>query len=200
MTVTKEFPYQEVLDALYPEFVVVLESEFGASVLPIEKITGSAAYQSMEAFSKDDANTKVEFAKTYRNTKVISAFMPITEGYGVNGINQRILNDVGADALVTLTLDLDTQEGPDNEVYMMPKLGFEMSGKTNGLTANTKFATGTVTLPGFQFNSKSATAEYLAAAVIRKSVLLTAFRKGLQELKAREKANGDYDVVWAAQQ
>jgi hypothetical protein len=199
ITVTKEFPYEAVLESLYPELVAILESEFSATVLPVEKITGSAAYQSMDAFSKDDESTKVEFAKTYRNTKVISAFMPVTEGFGVNGINQRILNDVGADALVTLTLDLDTQEGPNNQVYMMPKFGFEISGKTNGNTANTKFASGNIKLPGIVFNSKDATAEYLADAVIRKSVLLNAFRKGLQELKAKEKANGDYDVVWNLQ-
>jgi hypothetical protein len=179
--------------------MAVVESEFKASVLPVEKITGSPSYKTITAFANDDASTKVEFEETYRNTKVISAFMPIAEGYGVNGVNQRIMNETGADALITLTLDLQlAEEAGGSKMLMIPKLAFEISGKSNGRSTNTKYVTGTVESTTVSSFEKSITPAELGS-LIRKSDLLAAFRKTLQDMKAQEIANGDYEVVWNLQ-
>jgi hypothetical protein len=199
VTFTKEFPWEAVLDELYPQFVQIMESEFNAEVLPIEKITTSQAYQSMDPYAGDESLTKVQYAKPYKSTKVISAFRPLTESYGANNVNQRVMNETGADALLTITLDLETVEDGSNNVTMTPKFGFEIAGRNNGVNVNTQFASGIIKQSAVSFNSKDATAEYLANSVVRKAELVAAFRRGLQELKAKEKANGDYEIVWGLQ-
>jgi hypothetical protein len=199
VTFTKEFPWEAVLEELYPQFVQIIQSEFNAEVLPIEKITSSQAYQSVDTYVGDESLTKVQYAKPYKSTKVISAFRPLTDTYGANNVNQRIMNETGADALLTITLDLETVEEGDNNVTMTPKFGFEIAGRNNGVNVNTLFGSGTIKQSPVRFNSKDATAEYLANSVVRKADLVAAFRKGLQELKAKEKANGDYEVVWGLQ-
>jgi hypothetical protein len=197
ITVTKEYPWETLLEKLYPEFVAIVESEFNASVLPIEKITGSAAYKSVDASSMEG----IEYARSFRDTKVLSAFMSVTEGYGSNGVNQRIMNETGTDALMTLTLDLATDESAgNNEVVMLPKLGFEIVGKTNGVMTNTKYCVGNIiSTNGSKFNSKSVTPDQLES-IVNKADLLASFRKGIQELKAKEKENGDYPAVWKLQE
>lgn len=198
-TFTKEFPWEAVLEELYPQLVEVIQSEFNAEVLPIEKITASQAYQSVDPYVGDESVIKVQYSKPYKGTKVISAFRPLTDTYGANNANQRIMNETGADALLTITLDLETVEEGDNNVTMTPKFGFEIAGRNNGVNVNTQFVSGTIKQTAVRFSSKDATAQYLANSVVRKSELIAAFRKGLQELKAKEKANGDYEIVWGLQ-
>jgi hypothetical protein len=45
---------------------------------------------------------------------------------------------------------------------------------------------------------KDLTAEQLTA-LIRKSDLVAAFRKSLQDIKTQENSNGDYELVWNLQ-
>ncbi len=52
--------------------------------------------------------------------------------------------ETGADALMTLTLDLEISEAEDKSVLMIPKFAFEITGKTNGYLINTKYCTGTI--------------------------------------------------------
>ncbi len=201
---TLEFPQQpnEVWDALleklYPQFMAVVESEFNASIIPVDKITQSDAYKFTTAFAKDDANTKVAFARSFRNTKVLSAFMPMGDGFGTNGVNQRIMRETDADALITLTIDLEISEGADESILMIPKFAFEIVGKANGEITNTKYCSGTIKSSTGVAIKKDITMQQLEA-IVREADLLTVFRKGLQELKAKEKANGDYETVWALQ-
>jgi hypothetical protein len=195
ITITKELPWEKVLEELYPEFMAVIESEFGASSVPVEKVTGSEAYKVIQESAQDDETTTVEFARNFRNTKVISAFMPLSEGYGSNSVYQKVMNETGTDALVTLTLDLQLAEGDGGKMLMMPKLAYEIAGKANGRIANTKFITGIIESPAASSFEKDLTAADLSA-LIRKSDLVAAFRKSLQAMKTRENVNGDYEVVW----
>jgi hypothetical protein len=206
-TTTLEFPQQpnevwdKLLEQLYPEFMAVVESEFNASSLAPEVITKAPSYKSITAFAKDDVNTKVEFTRSFRDTKVVSAFMPIADGYGVNGVNERILKETGADALLTLTLDLQISEetGKSETMLMVPKFAFEITGKANGFLSNTKYITGTIeSKTGVSFTKDITPAQL--ESIIRKSDLLAIFKKSLQEIKDQEKSNGDYDIVWNLQQ
>ncbi|HAN77155.1 MAG TPA: hypothetical protein DCQ31_04965 [Bacteroidales bacterium] len=198
ITVTKEFPWETLLEKLYPQFVAVIESEFGAKVLPIEKVTGCEAYKTLETFAKDDESTNVEFVKSYKNMVVRSAFMPIAEGFGTGGINERLMTESGANALLTMTLDLLSGVGPKGEALIIPKFGFELSGKINGTLYNTKFFSGSISSDyGAPFTKNVTPAEL--EAIVRAADLVNAFRKGLQELKLKEKENGDYDAVWNLQ-
>lgn len=205
---TLTFPQQpnavwdDLMAKLYPELIAIVKSELHAEEIPIDKITSSASYRNTEAFAKDDANTTVAFARSYKDTKVMSAFMPVTEGFGVSGVNQRVLNETGADALLTMTLDLDiSYDKKDSKsvyVVMIPKFAFEATGRSNGILTNTKFTTGTiVSAKGVRFNDNMSPEQL--DAIIRRSDLLTSFRKGLREIIEKEKANADYEVVWNLQ-
>lgn len=202
-TVTLQFPMQPdsvwdaLLERLYPEFTGVVESELGATVLPLEKITYTEAYKNTKALAKDDANTKVNFARAFRDTKVISAFMPVAEGYGSDGLNNRVMDQSGADGLLSMTLDLEISSD-GKLVLMVPKFGFEIVGRSNGLQFDTKYCSGSIqSATGVSFKPDITGAEL--EKIIRKSDMLAAFRKGLHELVEREKANGDYGPVWALQ-
>ena len=203
-TTTLQFPSQSdeswdaLLEELYPELVAVLKAEFNAEEVPVDKVTGTDAYKLTEGFAKDDTNTKVAFARSFRKTKVISAFMPFSEGYGVNGVNQRIMNEAEADALVTLTLDLEISQSKDEKVLMIPKFAFEVVGKSNGNNTNTKYLTGTIqSITGVPFSKNITPAEL--ATIVRKSDLLVVLRKALKEIKAKEQENGDYTAIWNLQ-
>jgi hypothetical protein len=204
-TTTLQFPQQpnevwdRFLEQLYPEFMSVVEQEFGATSVPPSSVTKSPSYQSTPAFQSYEANTKVEFSRSYKDTKMMSAFVPMSEGYGVNGVMERIMNESGTDALLTLTLDLDiAEETGGTKVLMVPMLAFEIAGKTNGLVAGTKYVKGTIeSSKGVSFNANITPAEL--EGIIRKSDMLFVFRKALQEIKGLEKSNGDYDIVWNLQ-
>lgn len=203
-TTTLQFPKQPdavwdaLMESLYPEFVAIIQEELKASVLPLETITNTPAYATMDAFAKDDQNTKVEFARAFRNSKVVSAFLPVSEGYGSNGVNQRIMNETGTDALVTITLDLEISEGAGGLVNMSPKLAMEMSGKTNGFNVNTKYSTINLkSVAGTPFTSNITQEQLLA--IVRKADLLAVFRKAIREMIEKEKSNSDYVTVWDLQ-
>lgn len=194
-----QFPdevWDNILNKLYDEFIPIIESELGVSVLPIEKVTSAEVYKGMEPFSKDEANNTAEFARTYKDTKMISVFIPITDAYGINNADYRLMKEIGANALLKLTLDVRlTYEG--SKVSMVPVLGVELNGEQNGPTMSTKYFTANITGQGVPLKSKSTiTADMLEETIIRKSDLLAAFRKGLREIKQHEAANGDYDIVW----
>ena len=203
-TIKLEFPQQPdavwdaLLERLYPDLIAVVESELGTTVLPLEKITNTETYKKYETFASDDKNTKVEFSRAFRNTKVMSAFMPLGDGYGVNGNNEKIMNESGADGLLSMTIDLEISSSKDGKVLMIPKFAFNIEGKTNGKTVNTKYITGTIqSITGVSFKT-NITGEELDK-IIRKSDLLATFRKGLKEIRDKENANGDYPIVWNLQ-
>lgn len=186
--------WESMLDKLYTGLIPIIESEFKISVLPLEKITSTQAYQSMMPYSKDDSNTKVEFSRAYKTTKVISAFLPISESYGLNTADGRLMKESGANALLKVTLDVRlTFDGP--KPTMVPVMGVELLGEQNGPTTSTKYFTATITGDGVPY-SKNITPQILEEIIIRKSDLLATFKKGLQELHQQEVANPDYNMIW----
>ena len=188
-------------------------------------LQNTAGYKSIEGSSIANKNTKEEFSVAYNGSKLFSA-LPATETLGTNSANERIMKEAGVDALMTFTLNLQVEQDGDFGV-IVPKLTFEIAGKINGLSTNTRYVTGTITgkgIPsediGLKVEHKSKTSvigdergrndskTYHIAGeitveeldqIVRRSDLLTVFRKGLQEIIAKEKANADYEVVWKLQ-
>lgn len=201
-TKTASFPqlpnevWDNLLTNFYTDFMAILQAEFPATVLPVEKVTATPAYQSMSAFSKDDANTTVDFTRTYRDTKLLSTFVPISDAYGINNVESRIMNESGANALLKVTIDVRlTFEG--SKAAMVPVLGVELNGVQNGPTMSTKYFTATVSGQGVPFKNKTTiTPQMLEDVIVRKADLLAAFRKAVQEIKKQEAANGDYTIIW----
>ena len=91
----------------------------------------------LKSFAMDDTNTHVAFSRGYRDTKVTSAFMPVTQGFGTNSADHRVMDEAGVDGLLTMTLDLTI--GSDGKLVLMtPRFGFEINGKLHAPLADTK--------------------------------------------------------------
>lgn len=227
-TTTLIFPKQPdeiwnaVLETMYPQLTAIVQEELNATILPIESAPKTEGFKAIEAFSTADANTKEGFSKSYRKTKFLS-IPPFNEGSGVNGANERIMKESGVDGLMTFTLDLQVEKDGDFGV-MIPKLTFEIVGKINALATNTKYFTGNTVGKGVPsedigveiyfsgegsgsfgkqtIKTKQTVGEITPEEldkIIRKSDLLTVFRKGLKEIIAQEKANSDYETVGGLQ-
>nr|QST87850.1 hypothetical protein [uncultured organism] len=201
-TTTKEatfpqFPnevWDGILEKLYTGLIPIIQSEFNVTVLPVEKVTSTAAYKSLEAYAKDDVNTKVEFSTAYKDTKVISTFIPITDAYGPNNTDSRLMKESGANALLKVTLDVRLTFD-DKKSSMVPVLGIELNGEQNGPTS-TKYFTATITGEGVPY-TENITPKVLEEIIVRKSDLLATFTKGLKELIKQEAANPDYKTIWS---
>ncbi|MDZ4714068.1 MAG: hypothetical protein SH819_01245 [Cytophagales bacterium] len=230
-TTTITFPAQtnETWDAMlakiYPQLMTIVKSELGAEVLPAEAVLKTGTYQSIKSFSKAELNNEGEVLRGYAQTKLLQG-IPAGQGLGVNGPNEKMLNESGADALMNITLGLEVQQDKDFGI-LVPTLTFEIIGKSNGRETETKYYTGTVTGKGIHSTDIGLKIEfysYIAPMsdmkgrndskvyhnvgkitpeeldrLVRWSDLLTTFGKALKEIKEKEKANGDYEVVWDLQ-
>jgi len=198
-TKTLQFPqlpdekWDYVLNELYQQLTQVLKEELNAPILPIEKITGTEAYQRMGQFSKDDENTTVELSRGYKGLKVVSNFVPVTEQWGPNNNMTKLINQSGANAILKVTLDLQVA-WDGNKGVLVPKLATELLGPTNGDFFPTKYFSSLIIGKGYKMDDIKAGSQL--TTIIRINDLVMQFRKGLQALKQKEKENGDYNIIW----
>jgi len=235
-TTTKvTFPQQSnevwgaVVDKMYPEIMSIVQSEFNAAeALPLEAITQTAGYKSVEMFSKADFNTPDGFSKSYRNGKILAQVPRNQRGY-----EEKIMKESGADAIMTLKLELvaaaektKVEDAKKSDFgVIVPKLTFEIVGKPKFDGDEMKYVSGTITGKGIKaeeiglvvtthdeattfFKDKwdvntirkvgTLTPERLDN-LIRKSDLLKEFAKALKEIRTKEKENNDYVTVWNLQ-
>lgn len=185
--------WDAALDGLYALLTPVIQEELGP-VVPIDKVTDTFAYRYMSAYSEDDANTRTRFSRAYRKTKLLSAFGPVSAGFGPNQTNDLLIDQTGANALLRMTLDLVISD--EDGISMIPTLGFEMAGAPNGTEGATKYFSGKITGKGFPVKGVEITPE-VVTKVMRSSDLAATFRAALRDLKAREAANPDYAALWA---
>ncbi len=200
-TKTVQFPqlpdeqWDFVLDNLYKNLTTVLKEELKVDIEPIEKIKATDAYSRMQQFSKDDANTKVEVSRGYKDLKVISNFVPVTDSWEPNSNMSKLKKESGINAILKATLDFEVA-WDGNKGVLVPKLAVELIGPNNGDLFSTKYFTSLVIGKGFPMDKMKAGTKILD--IFRISDLTTQFRKGLKELMTKEKENGDYDVIWGA--
>ena len=187
--------WDEALAELYRSMSPVFAQELGATILPIDQVVATPAYQSMAPYSKDDATTDVQFTQTYRGTKLISANVPISEGYGWNRVDARLMRETGANALLKVTLDLQLSER--GGASMIPTLAFELVGAPNGHSASTKFVTGTIAGAGRPLKKNEAITPAVLREIMRTADFATALSAALRDFKAKEAANRDYQVIWS---
>lgn len=230
-TTTVTFPQQSnetwegVIAKLYPQLAAIIQKELSASIVPVEAIHKTAAYQSVSKYAQAEVNTEKEFLIDYDHASPLRT-MPVGQGAGY-GINEKLMNEAGVDALMKIGLTLEVQQDGDYGV-MVPKLTFEITGKANGRETATTYYSGTLTGKGVPSENIGLRVQYSSAngimgdaegrnsdktyhhagtisseeldKIVRRSDLLTLFAKGLKEIRDQEKANGDYEVVWHLQQ
>ncbi len=228
-TTTITFPQQtnEVWDGvtakMFPQLTAIVQAELNAEVLPVDAVQKTAAYKDIESYSRAEVNTASDFHRGYGKTKFLEA-VPAGKGLGINGPNERMLNEAKVDALMNVSLTLELHQDGDFGV-LVPTLTFELIGKTNGKETETKYYTGTITGRGVPCAEIGLTVEYSSASstdmkgrndkkvyntvgvitpekldnLVRRSDILTEFAKALKEIKGKEIANTDYEVVWSLQ-
>lgn len=189
--------WDKILDNMYQEVTSILKSEFAVNVVPLEKITNSAGYQSIAPYSKKDENSQDDFSRAYKNTKLLLGIRPISEMGGIKSGEYKIMKETGVNALLKFTIRLDINfEG--SKAYMVPKMIFDINGALMGDVYNTSYVSGVITGDGVLYK-KGITPDVLENVILRKSDMLATFKKSLQEIKAKESANGDYKIVYDAQ-
>ncbi len=203
-TTTATFPqvsdklWDDVLEGLYADFTKVIETELNTTFVPITTITDSKAYRAIKPFAQEDENTTTEFQRAYKNTAVLQKVVPFS---AIAGGAPEIMSEAGVNALFKLVLDVKIAFDRGAPV-MIPTLSVELLGMPNGDPINSKFSMptkyfqGEIVGDGVRY-PKDLTKEDIDK-VIRKSNLLELFQRGLQELKAKEAANLDYEKAWEA--
>ena len=186
--------WDAALAELYGALSPVFSKELGATILPIEQVVATSAYRSMAPYSKDDETTDVQFTQSYKGTTLFSAVLPITEGWGWNQADARLMRETGANTLLKVTLDLELSE--KGGASMIPTLAFELVGAPNGHSASTKFVTGTITGAGRPLKKNEPITAAVLREVMRTGDFATALRAALKDFKVKEAANRDYEVLW----
>ncbi|RYY98315.1 MAG: hypothetical protein EOO11_08410 [Chitinophagaceae bacterium] len=187
--------WDALLENLYNDVSTVLQQVAGSRMLPVEATTKSEPYGRIADFSKEDENTSVAVSRGYKGLKVISAFVPVSEAWGPHNNVSRLLTATGADAALKLTLDLQPA-WQGSKAVMVPKLGIELLGATNGPAYPTKFFSATVIGKGIPLSEGKAIDAAELDRLVRRSDLMDQFRKGLEATMAAEKEAADYDIVW----
>lgn len=190
---------QEVLAGMYIQFAQTTADVANGQILPENAIPSAPSYELVQDFFKDEMNTADQFLTVYKNLNPIK---PLTSSsmrlFGENAL----LKETGADALLKVSIAL--QLSYDGKPAMTPYLTVEMDGVSNGgfrsFVGNTKYFS--ITIKGAPYiikKGKTLTKEELTK-IVQTNDLAAAYKKALINLKEKETAIGDYEIVWKLQQ
>lgn len=190
---------QEVLGGMYAQFTQATADVTNGQILPENAIPLAPSYELVQDFFKDEMNTADQFLTVY---KKLNPIKPLTSNsmrlFGENAL----LKETGADALLKVSIAL--QLSYDGKPAMTPFLTIEMDGVSNGgfrsFVGNTKYFS--VTIKGAPYiikKGKTLTKEELTK-IVQTNDLAAAYKKALINLKEKEAAIGDYEIVWKLQQ
>ncbi|OYY07396.1 MAG: hypothetical protein B7Y66_12730, partial [Sphingobacteriia bacterium 35-36-14] len=185
---------QEVLAGMYAQFTQATAAVSNGQVLPENAIPSAPSYELVQDFFKDEMNTADQFLTVYKNLNPIK---PLTSSsmrlFGENAL----LKETGADALLKVSIAL--QLSYDGKPAMTPYLTVEMDGVSNGgfrsFVGNTKYFS--VTIKGAPYiikKGKTLTKEEITK-IVQVNDLAAAYKKALINLKEKEAAIGDYEIV-----
>jgi len=188
--------WDNILAKLYLQITDILAKEFNVNVVDVEKITNLAIYKTARSYDTPETNTKSEFFVNYKNTKSLNGLRPFAE-MG-SSLEHKVMEEANVNSLLKLTLNLKMSfEG--SVASMTPSLDFEILGPVVGSMYPTNYLSGSVTGEGYPIKNKAKIdANTLENNVLGLNSLTASFKKAMKDIKAKEKANGDYDIEWAA--
>ena len=176
-----------------------------ATFVPVERVTGSPIYREMEEVQETAGEKFVE--KTYRGTRKVfpESFAAVIGGvsstFALDRPHVRLLNAVGADALLSARLELEIGTWKDTEkLALVPKLSYTLVGPANGYTVGpTTYVSGWVAAAdGVPFSKEMLGDVGALRKVVRLDDLLAGLRASLTRVRAEERKAG-YEAIWALQ-
>ncbi|MFT3679238.1 MAG: hypothetical protein QM791_03130 [Ferruginibacter sp.] len=186
-----------ILAGLYQQITTVLQEQFGATILAPEKVTSTKEYKALDRFSYDNSNTSEHFTRSYKGLQPLATIIPLATA--MSG-ESALFAATGANALLKVKLDL--QISFDNKPILKPIMTVELAGDKNGGEFGlmlTKFFTAKIEGEGYRIKSGVQVTDAVLNEIVRQDDLVAQFKKGLQEIIAKEKQNGEYVPIWNLQ-
>lgn len=194
----------ETLAEMYKKFTTTVAEVTSGVILPEATIPSAASYDNVQQFFLEEKNTNENFLKSYKGLNPIKPLS--SSSIRLQGENA-LLNETKSDALLKMKLNIDLGE-EKGEVTMNPYLTIELDGASNGgfrsAFGNTKYFT--LSLTGSPINVKQVfkkkgdgLTKELYNQILQLDSFNAALKKVLLELKEKEKANSDYEIIWNLQ-
>ena len=184
-----------MLEDLHKKMTATLTAVTGSNIMPVTAVPSAPSYLNTIKFMPGEVNNDGEFLKVYKDLKPVKTLSSVSNMYYGESA---LLKDVKADALLKVSLACALSW--DKKPTMTPYLTIELVGISNGdfrsFMGNTKYFTINIAGNGYELK-KNKPAEF--DKVFQVDEFNEQFKKALQELKAKEEANGDYEKVWGLQ-
>lgn len=197
-----EFPkewWDAMTEGLYKDTVEVLQGA-GVEVVPIEQVLKSPSYALLR--DMPDEITETEYTSTYGGLRnIYGGSGRAAVGGAFAGLSQQqFLKEIGADGIMTVTVDLAM---PWGELSLRPRVQLNITGLPNGpQVMGTCFAAGQIQGDGTDVRklqvSKDTYAPDVLEKCIRRDAIREAFSEALRRLKEAEDKAG-YAETWSLQ-
>lgn len=208
-TTTLAFPqlpdsyWNNLLETMYGDFIKTLRSEYKIEMVPVERVTAARAYASLEVPS--ETNTSVKVARNYKGTKTLiptsmsGLLGSVSSTFAHDRPIDRLLREAGVDGLISVTIDFQISTDAGGKIVLNPVMSYRFDGPVNGYFASTSYGYGAVQGQGAPFNREAVEKDPNSLTrVLKKDLLMGAFKKMLHDLQAVEDKEG-YTRIWALQ-
>lgn len=205
---TKWFPemtgedWKAFANKMYDEFVAKMASEMNMEIVAMNEVVKSEAYDYAKPMFYSNENNFVEVgaygSRRILSTSSVDLFNDLGISFGADFVSQRLVNELGVDAVIAVTMNLDfdfESEGLDPNMSIVafaPDVSYKTQAKYFSMTANTKAI------------SKKETTGVGGGAVgfLYKMIKVDAFNQGfinaLKELSQKEAEYPVYEALWKA--
>ena len=208
-TIKKWFPelsdasWQKFADKMYDKFVQQLKKDLNVEVIATNKMVNSNLYKEMKPILDTVTKTFVEKGaygtKRFVNTGEFDSFKDLRVVFTDDSLNQKLMNELGLDGLVAVTIDLDfdlDSEGLNPNIKIVsfaPNVSYRMPGVYFGLDANTKAKPLKDTN---KYNKLTGGPEDVIYQIMKADDFFNAFSLAIKEIKKGEKENPAYEKIW----
>lgn len=165
-TITTTFRFPQLDDVYWNQFLANVHRDLtsmleaaGVTIVPTERYTQSPVYA--DFFDIQEENTELLLRKTYGDTRRLVptglgqtlSSMEATNFMPETGRDFRLLQDIGADAYLSVDLNFQVAGGPNNTVVLLPYLNYTVTGRSIGGDATvSQFVNGVISGPGVPFS------------------------------------------------
>ncbi|MEQ9264474.1 MAG: hypothetical protein RLN81_04590 [Balneolaceae bacterium] len=206
-TTTWQFPqlddvyWNQFLENIYGDMVNMLEDEYGANVVDVDKITSNPIYDNF--YVPGDENTVKYISKNLRDTKRLFAASlgemlaeRKTSLIADEDAMASLLRDMDMDALMNISIDYRVAGDGDDKIVLLPLVSYQVIGQTQAFDgmANT-WLQGTIQGPGVSFSRSEFSDLNALNRIGQKDMIVDLIRRSIKDLTSKQAEFG-YDNVW----